>query len=497
MEGYFALAFSPNGNWLVSGGSDSFVRMTRRDGTIKYQVKHEDWVEDVAFGPDPSWYVSVSDDNKVRVLDTETGREKLRMAHANYAQRVQVSPDGQWIASTGTDRMVRIWDAASGDEMLQIPLEASGCAISFNQDGTRIVIGEREGNISIWDISSLASRLGYIAFPEYAHEARMTPSGKYLIVNTDDYKIWKIPAESITRMRNGTEGEVIFTAKSLTYYTAISPDSKWVAAVEYDNNPQRNRGDLVSLDGKKQFPLQHGSELKGVAFDNESKFVVTAGSNGFITFWDVNTGEKQFDLVNSEAVNSLAFNPSGGMLAAGLHNRTRIWDVNTLQPVADLTQIGNIVSAAFSQDGKWLATGSSENTVVLWKAEGMSFEQSGATLNLSGIPQVLAFSPDGKWLVSGSTSGFANIWDVATGQETARIPHGERVNGVSFSPDGTQLFTVSRKMVRIWNVSAIPLVPKEQLVSSACSHLVKNLSQDEWTNLFGSETYHLICPNLP
>jgi WD40 repeat protein len=118
-------------------------------------------------------------------------------------------------------------------------------------------------------------------------------------------------------------------------------------------------------------------------------------------------------------------------------------------------------------------------------------------LNLNGNPQVLAFSPNGKWLVGGSTSNFANIWDVATVQEVARIPHGDRVNGVSFSLDGSQLFTVSRKVVRTWDIASIPLVPRDQLIDAACSHLVTNLNRDEWANLFGSETYRLICPDLP
>lgn len=496
---YVALAFSPDSKWLVSGGGDSLARLTRRDGMVQYSVKHGDWVEGVAFGPDPSWYVTVSDDNKVRVVDTATGNEKLSMSHAGFVQKVKVSPDGQWIVSTGYDRVVRIWDAASGSQMLEFPLQANGSAISFNKDGTRVVAADENGNLSLWDISSLSSRRGYIAFSEYVHEARLTPSGEYLIVNTDDFNIWRIPAEEIGQMRDGNQGKIIFTGNSLTYDTAISPDSSWIAAVESDSeNADNNRGILVSVDGQIQFPLPHGGELTGIAFDKESKFAVTAGLNGLISFWDVASGQKRpFDLDNSEPVHSLELSPVDGFAAAGIHNRTRIWNIATREKLAELTQIGDIISVVFSQDGKWLATGSSENTVVLWKVEGTSFTQGGELLRLNGNPQTLAFSPDGKWLVGGSKSGFANLWDVATVQELARIPHGDPVTGVSFSLDGSQLFTVSRKVVRIWDVAAIPLVPKEQLIPSACSHLVTNFSREDWANLFGSEDYRLICPDLP
>lgn len=496
---YVVLAFSPDSNWLISGGGDSLARLTKYDGTAQYAVPHGDWVEDVAFGPDASWYVTVSDDNKVRVLDTVTGQEKLRMSHTGFAQRVQVSRDGQWIASTGYDHVVRIWDAASGSQMLEIPLDANGSALSFNEDGTRLVTADEHGNIGVWDISSLSARVGYIEFPEYVHEARLTASGEYLIVNTDDYNIWRLPANEISRIKNGTQGEVLLTTQSLTYDTIISPDSRWIAAIEYDSgNAQNNRGVLVSLDGQTQFPLLHGGEVTGVAFDKDSKFALTAGLNGLVSFWDVASGEKQeVELDNAEPAYSLALRPLGTLAAAGLHGKTKIWDIDTHQPVIELTQPGNIISIAFSQDGKWLATGSTDRTVFLWSVEGTSFQQAGQPLRLNGEPQVLSFSPDGKWLAGGSTSGFANLWDTSTVQEVARIPHSDPVTGVSFSVDGSQLLTVSRKVVRIWDLAAIPLIPQNELIPAACSHLIANLSRADWANLFGDEAYRFLCPDLP
>jgi WD40 repeat protein len=272
-----------------------------------------------------------------------------------------------------------------------------------------------------------------------------------------------------------------------------------VAAAEYDSeNPQNNRATLVSLAGGTQFPLQHGGQVTGVAFDKDNRFALTAGHNGLVSFWDVSSGEQQdFNLDNSERIHSLAVSPVDDLAAVGLHNMTKVWNLGTRQPVDSLTQIGDIISLAFSQDGKWLATGSAEGTVVLWRVEGTSFTRTGDPLRLNGRPEALAFSPDGKWLVGGSSSGFANLWDVATVQELARIPHGDTVTGVSFSLNSSQLFTVSRKVVRIWDVSAIPLVPTDQLISSACSHLVNNLNQEDWETLFDGEDYRPICPGLP
>lgn len=497
---YIVLAFSPDSNWLVSGGGDSLARLTKRDGTTNQNpVPHGDWVEDVAFGPDPSWYVTVSDDNKVRVVETTSGKERFRMSHTSFVQKVDISADGQWIASTGYDRVVRVWDSVSGVQMLEFPLEANGSAVSFNQDATRIVAADENGNISIWDVSMLGTRTGYIAFPEFVHEARLTPSGEHMIINTDDYHIWKIPAAEIGQITDGTQGQDIYKAASLTYDMSISPDSKWVAAVEYDSTKEeKNRAVLVSLDGSKFFPLEHGGQVTGVAFDKDSKLVATSGTNGIVFFWDVNSGERQSKgLQHTGAVYSLAISPADTIAAVGLRDKIAIWDISTGELITELSQPGDIPRLAFSQDGKWLASASSKGAIYLWDAQDRLFTQHGNRLQTGGIPQTLAFGPGNQWLASGGTSGYAYLWDIATTQEMARIPHYDVVTGASFSLDGSQLYTVSRKVVRIWDVASIRLVPKDQLIPFACSHLISNLSQDMWTNFFEDETYRPLCPDLP
>jgi len=97
----------------------------------------------------------------------------------------------------------------------------------------------------------------------------------------------------------------------------------------------------------------------------------------------------------------------------------------------------------------------------------------------------------------GDSTGYVYLFDLALGQEVARLPQVDKVSSIAFSADGKQLATVARKSVSLWDVPSIPLTFREGLVETACAHLINNFSQSKWKLLFFEEKYRLICPNLP
>ena len=495
------LEFSPDGKWLVSVGADSTVRAVQTAyGGQKYSIKNGDWVEDVTFGPDSSWYVTASDDNTVRVIDTATGQEKLRMAQANFVQKVRVSKDGQWIATTGYDQTVRIWDAATGAEVMRIPIEGIGSSIRFNRDSTRLVVGDRNGHITLWDVSQLNAREGFVQFSDFLHEALFSPDGEWLAVNSDDANIWLIDSDQLGNKEDNRQKLV--TADGLTYDMAVSADSKWIAAVEYDsNNADYNRVILTSVDGAQKFLITHDNKevLYAVTFTPDSKQVITADENGLICLWNVENGEKSHCLEGKGVILAIAVSPDGKYLVAGIEegNQSTIWDLTTQTQVATLDQPGKINAVQFSRDGKLLATGSSETTVYLWKVEDGSFSRVGNTLLVNGEVLSMDFSPDNKHLAVGDSTGYVYLFDQGLGQEVARLPHIDKVTSVSFSADGKQLASVARKTVSLWDVPSIPLIMRDNLTETACARLISNFDKNKWKFVFFEEEYRLICPNLP
>jgi WD40 repeat protein len=116
--------------------------------------------------------------------------------------------------------------------------------------------------------------------------------------------------------------------------------------------------------------------------------------------------------------------------------------------------------------------------------------------SVNGEALSMEFSPDDKQLAVGDSTGYVYLFDIGLNQEIARLPHADKVTSISFTPDGAQLATASRKTVPLWNVPSIPHIVRESLIESACARMTHNFNQSIWGLLFFDEEYRPICPNL-
>ena len=353
-DAVFKIAFSPDSQWAVSVGADSTARSARLvTGEQKFSMPHGDWVEDVVYDPKGKWFATASDDNIVRLWDPATGKEILRVEHSDFAQVVTVSHNGQWLASTGKDFSVRVWDVTTGSEMMEASLKAPGTSLAFSADDRTLVSTDRKGNVSLWNISALAARVGYLAFPEFVHNAVFSHDGASVFVNTDDRQVWKVDSAQARGPNLGTDGTAVLASDELTDALALSRDGRW-AAVAVPNSNEVLLQNLADLNAPK-VTITHGAKVYGIAFSPDSRWLATAGLDNKIAMWDVTTAERKFDLQGVDtSANALAFSPDGGWLAAGESDQTRLWDIKQRKSVYTLSQVGSVTALRFSADGAWL-----------------------------------------------------------------------------------------------------------------------------------------------
>src|SRR5450631_3037759 len=120
-----ALPFAPTCSLVSTHYSTSFPRILHVErGQLSHWPSSEMVISNfgaavasVAFSPDGQHIVSGSSDGTIRVWNAMTGETAAGpfTGHTNWVMSMAFSPDGQHIVSGSDDRTIRVWDAMTGE----------------------------------------------------------------------------------------------------------------------------------------------------------------------------------------------------------------------------------------------------------------------------------------------------------------------------------------------------------------------------------------------
>jgi WD40 repeat protein len=335
------LAFSPDSSTLDIAYDDGGMQVL--DVTTGQCIRN--WqgfapsISDVAWSPNSAQIAGGGNDRLVTIWDVDQQVPlHLLRGHKAIIWGVSWSPDGQWLASCSEDNTIRIWDVAKGASERVVRdsalVDAQLFAAAWSPDGARLAVATHRQGVFVYDLRARTLQpVGRFDVPPRSRCMAWSPDARYLASAGEggNIHVWDGGGDYALRATlHGHRGMVVALA--------WSSDGTRLASGSWGHGSEQ----LVVWDTQsweRMRALDDPNELVfGVAWSADGTRLVSAGSDGFLRWWNLQNGECTLSREGHDgSVQSLRASPDGRLLAScGDDGAIQIWQLHGGQHLGTL-----------------------------------------------------------------------------------------------------------------------------------------------------------------
>lgn len=440
-----AVAFSPDGNLLASGGDDRMVKVWRLPAEGELGPG-----SDIPMGipcgpatpaPTPT-VVPPSSKEKIPAPVVAKPEVEATIGSATFGQGIKCMSmafvGNRLLLTPGLSDGFLAWEIPSGK--LQRAVKTGGGPFAVSGDGTRCAAGVHTEDgpvLTLWDTADWKKLHSWRIDPGSVVSPQLDRQGTRIMAShffAGPVKVWEAQGKLLREF----PGPAV---------AALSSDGKRVAlgvgaAEEPKDAPPPKVG--LKLNGDEQF----------VALLQKEK---DKPQDAGITIYDVDSGAIVKNIPTPKrGIQWLAMRPDAKIIATADNDTVSLWEVESGKEMHQIKGFGSaIYGVRFSNDGATLAVGGvpsndKRHVHLIDVATGKRRHELDARGNLT-----CDFSGDGKTIAIATSFGGFYLWDVATGKEIPR-PAADTSPFLTIqgSPDGQALLLAGKDgTIRRWDVA--------------------------------------------